>query len=88
MIKRSDAGAASVVGNVLWLVLAGWWLAIAHLVTALAQAITIIGLPLAYANVKMIPGSLWPFGRDVVSSSELTDALTRSSGAISVPEGR
>lgn len=75
LVKRADAGAASVVGNLLWLVLAGWWLAIAHLITALLQALTIIGIPLAAANVKLVPAALWPFGREVVRSADVTAAL-------------
>lgn len=75
VVKRVDAGAASVIGNVLWLVLAGWWLALSHLVTAVAQALTIIGLPLAIANVKLVPVALWPFGREIVSTDELDAAM-------------
>jgi uncharacterized membrane protein YccF (DUF307 family) len=75
LVKRADAGAASVLGNILWLLLAGWWLALAHLVTAVLLAITIIGLPLAYANVKLVPAALWPFGREIVKSEEVTDAI-------------
>ena len=70
LIKREEAGAGSVIGNVIWILLAGWWLAIGHLVTAVVQAITIIGIPLAIANVKLIPISLWPFGREIVSVEE------------------
>jgi uncharacterized membrane protein YccF (DUF307 family) len=70
VVKRADAGGASVIGNVLWLVLAGWWLAIAHLVTAFLLAITVIGLPLAIANVKLVPAALWPFGREIVKSAD------------------
>ncbi len=66
VVRRPDAGAASVVGNVLWVVLVGWELAIAHIVTAFALAITIIGIPLALANLKLVPISLLPFGRTVV----------------------
>ena len=51
VVKRPEAGGASVVGNVLWLLLAGWWLALLHLGSALLLAITIIGLPLAVAIV-------------------------------------
>jgi uncharacterized membrane protein YccF (DUF307 family) len=80
LIKRPDAGAPSVVGNVIWLVLAGWWLALMHLTTAIAQAITIIGIPLAVANVKLIPAALWPFGREIVPSSEVTAALAQHGG--------
>lgn len=76
VVKRADAGGASVLGNVLWLLLAGWWLALAHLVTALLLAITIVGFPLAIANVKLIPAALWPFGREIVKSADVTAALT------------
>ena len=63
---RSDAGVASLIGNVLWIVLAGWWLALAHLVTGVALALTIIGIPLALANFKLIPISLTPLGVSIV----------------------
>jgi uncharacterized membrane protein YccF (DUF307 family) len=64
--ERRDAGAASCVGNVLWIVLAGWWLAIGHLVTGVALFLTIIGIPLALANFKLIPISLVPLGVRIV----------------------
>jgi uncharacterized membrane protein YccF (DUF307 family) len=66
VVRRPDAGAPSFVGNVLWLLLAGWWLALGHLVTAVVLAVTIIGIPLALGNLKLIPISLWPFGREIV----------------------
>lgn len=69
VVRKPDAGAASVVGNVLWVVLVGWELALAHFVTALALAITIIGIPLAIANLKLIPMALVPFGREVVPAA-------------------
>jgi uncharacterized membrane protein YccF (DUF307 family) len=75
VIKRRDAGGGSVIGNIIWLLLAGWWLALAHLVTAVLLAITIIGIPLAIANVKLVPLALWPFGREIVPATEVTDAL-------------
>jgi uncharacterized membrane protein YccF (DUF307 family) len=75
VVKKPTAGGASVVGNVLWLLLAGWWLALGHLATALALAITIIGLPLAYANVKLVPVALWPFGREIVPATDVSSAL-------------
>jgi uncharacterized membrane protein YccF (DUF307 family) len=65
LVQRDDAGAASAVGNVLWLILAGWWLALGHLVTAIAQFVTIIGIPLGLANLKLIPVSLVPLGREI-----------------------
>ncbi|MCX2969721.1 YccF domain-containing protein [Streptomyces sp. TRM70308] len=64
--ERRSAGAASLVGNVLWLVLAGWWLALAHVLTGLALCVTVIGIPLGIANFKLIPVSLTPLGREIV----------------------
>jgi uncharacterized membrane protein YccF (DUF307 family) len=71
VVRTEGAGAGSAVLNVVWIVLAGWWLALGHVVTAVAQAITIIGIPLAVANLKMLPVSLVPYGKRIVS----TDAL-------------
>jgi len=66
IVQRPDAGAGSLIGNVIWFVLAGWWLAIGHLVTGVLMCLTIIGIPLGLANFKLIPVSLTPFGRDIV----------------------
>jgi len=66
VVRKESAGAGSVIGNIIWFVLAGWWLALEHLITGVLLAITIIGLPLALANFKMIPISLVPFGREIV----------------------
>lgn len=57
-------------GNVLWLVLAGWWLALAHIVTGIAMCITIIGIPFGIANFKLIPVSLFPLGREIVPTDQ------------------
>jgi uncharacterized membrane protein YccF (DUF307 family) len=70
VVRRPDAGVASAIGNVIWFVLCGWWLALGHLVTGVALALTIIGLPLALANFKLIPVSLLPLGREIVSVDE------------------
>jgi uncharacterized membrane protein YccF (DUF307 family) len=69
--RRADAGAPSAIGNVIWFLLAGWWLALEHLVTGVALAITIIGIPLAVANFKLIPMALVPFGREIVPNVEV-----------------
>ncbi|MFL5868550.1 MAG: YccF domain-containing protein [Thermoleophilaceae bacterium] len=74
VVKKPTAGGGSVIANVLWLLLAGWWIALGHLVTALALAVTIIGLPLAWANVKLVPVALWPFGREIVSADDVSVA--------------
>ncbi|MEU5272795.1 YccF domain-containing protein [Streptomyces hygroscopicus] len=69
-VPRRDAGAPSCVGNVLWLVLAGWWLALGHLITGVALCLTIIGIPLGLANFKLIPISLAPLGHEIVSTDQ------------------
>jgi uncharacterized membrane protein YccF (DUF307 family) len=66
IVRRPDAGAGSLIGNIIWFVLAGWWLALGHLVTGVLMCVTIIGIPLGLANFKLIPVSLTPFGREVV----------------------
>src|SRR3954453_6713104 len=66
LVRRPDAGSGSLIGNVIWLVLAGWWLALGHLVTGVLMCLTILGIPLGLANFKLIPVSLTPFGRDIV----------------------
>jgi uncharacterized membrane protein YccF (DUF307 family) len=70
IVRRPDAGAGSLIGNVIWFVLAGWWLAIGHLVTGVLMCLTIIGIPLGLANFKLIPVSLTPFGREIVDIDE------------------
>ncbi|WP_377643388.1 YccF domain-containing protein [Oryzobacter terrae] len=71
VVAQEGAGAGSVLLNVVWVVLAGWWLALGHLLTAVAQAITIIGIPLAVANLKMLPVSLVPYGKRIVPADSL-----------------
>jgi uncharacterized membrane protein YccF (DUF307 family) len=66
VVRKPGAGAGSTIGNVLWLVLCGWWLALGHVVTGVAMCLTIIGIPLGIANFKLIPVSLFPFGREIV----------------------
>jgi uncharacterized membrane protein YccF (DUF307 family) len=66
LVRREDAKAPSTIGNVIWIIFAGWWLALAHLTTAVALAVTIIGIPLPWANLKLIPVSLVPLGRIIV----------------------
>jgi uncharacterized membrane protein YccF (DUF307 family) len=66
VVRREDAGVASAVGNLIWLVFAGIWLALGHIVTGILLCITIIGIPLGVANFKMVPISLTPLGRQIV----------------------
>ncbi len=63
---RAGAGVGSLIGNVIWIVLFGWWLAISHLITGVALCLTIIGIPLGLGNFKLIPISLLPLGVRIV----------------------
>ena len=66
--RRPTAGIASLLGNIIWIVLLGWELALAHLVTGVLLCLTIIGIPLGLANFKIIPISLVPLGVRIVPS--------------------
>jgi uncharacterized membrane protein YccF (DUF307 family) len=59
-------GPLGLIGNLIWLVLAGWWLALGHLVTAVALAVTIVGIPFAWAHLKLAGIALWPIGKVIV----------------------
>jgi len=72
VVKQGGAGVPSVIGNIVWIIFAGWWIAIEHVLTAIALAVTIIGMPLAIANLKLIPVSLVPLGREIVDSDDIT----------------
>ena len=61
---------ASAIGNVLWVLLCGWWLALAHIVAGIALCLTIIGIPLGLACFKLVPVSFWPLGSEIVSVEE------------------
>lgn len=66
VVSRPSAGVASGIANVLWVVLAGWWIALGHIVTGVAQCVTIIGIPFGIANFKLVPVAFWPLGRQIV----------------------
>jgi len=69
--RRPGAGLASVIGNVLWVIMFGWWLALGHLIAGVLLCLTIIGIPLGLASFKIIPITLVPLGVRVVPSSAL-----------------
>ena len=69
-VQVRPLGAVGTLGNVVWFLIAGLWLAAGHVVTALAQAVTIIGLPLAWANLKLIPITCFPFGKEIVTTGD------------------
>ena len=80
--RRPEAGVASLIGNIIWIILFGWWLAIGHLIAGVALCITIIGIPLGLASFKIIPITLVPLGVRIVS---VDDAYAR---ALSTRTGR
>ena len=71
VIARPSAGAGSAIMNVLWFVIAGWWLALAHVAAALAQTLTIVGIANAYVSLKMIPVTCFPFGKQIVDNGTI-----------------
>ncbi len=78
---RHDLGTGTLgtIGNVIWFVLAGWWLAVMHLTAAVALAISIIGIPFAWAHVKLALASLFPVGKTVVANDRLwPQAITQN----------
>ena len=66
IVEKPGPRPGAVVGNVIWILLCGLWLAIGHIVSAAAMAITIVGIPLALANLKLVPVSLVPLGKEIV----------------------
>ena len=70
VVPQTDKGVGSTIGNILWFVLAGWYLALLHILTGIVLCLTIIGIPLGVANFKLITVSLRPFGREIVSVDE------------------
>jgi uncharacterized membrane protein YccF (DUF307 family) len=69
--RRPEAGIASVIGNILWIILFGWWLALGHLIGGVLLCLTIIGIPLGLASFKIIPVTLVPLGVRIVPGDSL-----------------
>jgi uncharacterized membrane protein YccF (DUF307 family) len=67
-VQRPDAGVGSCIGNAIWIIVAGWWLALGHLVSGVLLCLTIIGIPFGIASFKLIPISLTPLGHDIVAT--------------------
>ena len=78
-VKRDEAygradlgtGVLGMLGNVIWLLLAGWWLALLHLINAVLLAVTIIGIPFAWAHLKLAGLALWPIGKMIVPTDSV-----------------
>src|SRR5512139_1462436 len=76
---REDIGTGpfGFLGNLVWLLLAGWWLALGHLVVAILLAVTIIGIPFAWAHLKLAGLALWPIGKMIVLAEDAPLQYTR-----------
>src|SRR5262245_60572759 len=68
LVRKPTAGVMSAIGNVIWIIVAGVWLAIGHVLTGLAMCVTIIGIPLGIASFKMVPVALTPLGHEIVDT--------------------
>ncbi|MEV1286587.1 YccF domain-containing protein [Micromonospora sp. NPDC049679] len=68
LITKPTAGLASGAANVVWVLVAGWWLALSHIVAGIAQCVTVVGIPFGIANFKLVPAAFWPLGRDVIET--------------------
>ncbi|HLS02149.1 MAG TPA: YccF domain-containing protein [Beutenbergiaceae bacterium] len=66
VVRVPHASGWSAIGNMVWFIIAGMWLALGHVLTAIPLALSVVGIPMAYANIKMVPLALTPFGRRVV----------------------
>lgn len=71
LVRKPESGAGSTLGNVVWLLLFGWWLALGHLIAAFLLAITVIGIPFAIAHTKLAVAALWPYGAEIVAMDSL-----------------
>ena len=67
---RRNSGVASLIGNIIWILLFGWWLALGHLLTGIAMCLTIIGIPLGLASFKIIPITLMPLGTQIIPADD------------------
>jgi uncharacterized membrane protein YccF (DUF307 family) len=70
VVRKPDAGVGSAIGNIIWFVLAGLWMALAHVVTGILLCITIIGIPLGIADFKMAAVAIAPMGKDIVRTDD------------------
>src|SRR3954471_17271547 len=83
LVRRPGAGAGSAIGNVIWVVLCGWWLALGHIVTGVLLCLTILGIPLGLANFKLVPVSFLPLGREIVPIDQA--AAVGAAAEVAVP---
>lgn len=74
VVAKPEAGLGSGLANAVWFIIAGWWLALGHILTAVAQSLTIVGIVVAVVNLKMLPVTCFPFGKRIVDRSQLSPA--------------
>jgi uncharacterized membrane protein YccF (DUF307 family) len=70
VVRKPDAGAPSTIANVLWFVLAGLWMALAHVILGVLLCLTIIGIPLGVGNFKLAAVAIAPLGKEIVPTSD------------------
>ena len=73
IVEKPGPRPGALIGNIIWILLCGIWLAIGHVLSAIAMALTIVGIPLALANLKLIPISLMPLGKEIVPVDQARD---------------
>ena len=84
-VRAPGAGAASAIGNVLWFLFAGWWLALVHVVAGIGFCLTIIGIPFGVASFKLAAVGLFPLGKRVVATDPPQDWMHAGSGVVAGP---
>ena len=81
-VRAPGAGAASAIGNLLWFLVAGWWLALVHVVAGIGFCLTIIGIPFGVASFKLAAVGLFPLGKQVVETAPPRDWMHAGSGVV------
>jgi uncharacterized membrane protein YccF (DUF307 family) len=78
VVEKPTSGVGAALGNVVWLLVAGIWLAVGHVVTSIPLFVSVVGIPLGWANLKLIPISLMPLGKEIVPSDSLLPTYRRA----------
>jgi uncharacterized membrane protein YccF (DUF307 family) len=75
VVRKPNAGAASTIGNALWFILVGLWMALAHLMLGALLCLTIVGIPLGIGNLKLAAVAIAPIGKEILPTSDPRAAL-------------
>jgi uncharacterized membrane protein YccF (DUF307 family) len=81
-VRAPGAGVASALGNLVWFLVAGWWLALVHVVAGIAFCVTIVGIPFGIASFKLAAVGLFPLGKRVVETAPPRDWMHAGSGVV------